>query len=78
LNAAGVLLCFSGACRQDTIYQVNGHEPGISRIRLDFESRFTTDTGDALAGVPVRGLLIKVKVMVISDYGKGALLTIRR
>lgn len=40
-------------------------------LRVDFEEPFRTDA--AALAVDVESLLAKVKVLVLSDYGKGAL-----
>ncbi len=72
LNAAGVYCAFQVHAGKRTITKLRVMSRHQQLIRLDFEEPFTTD-GDALLD-SVRGLLDKVKVMVISDYGKGALI----
>lgn len=71
LNAAGVFCDFQAHADRPTITKLRVMSRHQQLIRLDFEERFDTD-GDAILA-SVRGLLDKVKVMVLSDYGKGAL-----
>ncbi|MEL0167850.1 MAG: bifunctional D-glycero-beta-D-manno-heptose-7-phosphate kinase/D-glycero-beta-D-manno-heptose 1-phosphate adenylyltransferase HldE [Pseudomonadaceae bacterium] len=71
LNAAGVYCDFQQHESQPTITKLRVMSRHQQLIRLDFEERFETDAEALLASV--RGLLGKVKVMILSDYGKGAL-----
>lgn len=71
LNAAGVYCAFQAHPGQTTITKLRVMSRHQQLIRLDFEEPFQTD-GEALLDA-VRGLLDKVKVMILSDYGKGAL-----
>lgn len=71
LNAAGVYCDFQAHAEQPTITKLRVMSRHQQLIRLDFEERFNTD-GPALLE-SVRGLIGKVKVMILSDYGKGAL-----
>ncbi|UAW99101.1 bifunctional D-glycero-beta-D-manno-heptose-7-phosphate kinase/D-glycero-beta-D-manno-heptose 1-phosphate adenylyltransferase HldE [Halopseudomonas nanhaiensis] len=71
LNAAGVFCDFQAHTDRPTITKLRVMSRHQQLIRLDFEERFDTDADAILASV--RGLLDKVKVMVLSDYGKGAL-----
>ncbi|WP_304640391.1 bifunctional D-glycero-beta-D-manno-heptose-7-phosphate kinase/D-glycero-beta-D-manno-heptose 1-phosphate adenylyltransferase HldE [Pseudomonas sp.] len=71
LNAAGVYCDFQTHAEHPTITKLRVMSRHQQLIRLDFEERFNTD-GPALLE-SVRGLIGKVKVMILSDYGKGAL-----
>lgn len=71
LEAAGVYCAFQQRPEQPTITKLRVMSRHQQLIRLDFEEPFDTD-GDALAK-QVEGLLDRVRVMVLSDYGKGAL-----
>ncbi len=71
LNAAGVFCEFQAHSDRPTITKLRVMSRHQQLIRLDFEERFETDGESILAAV--RGMLDKVKVMVLSDYGKGAL-----
>lgn len=71
LEAAGVYCAFQRCPEQPTITKLRVMSRHQQLIRVDFEERFDTD-GDALAAQVVE-LLGQVKVMVLSDYGKGAL-----
>ncbi|SDR80510.1 D-alpha,beta-D-heptose 7-phosphate 1-kinase /D-beta-D-heptose 1-phosphate adenylyltransferase [Halopseudomonas xinjiangensis] len=71
LNAAGVFCDFQAHSDRPTITKLRVMSRHQQLIRLDFEERFDTDGESILAAV--RGMLDKVKVMVLSDYGKGAL-----
>jgi D-beta-D-heptose 7-phosphate kinase/D-beta-D-heptose 1-phosphate adenosyltransferase len=71
LNAAGVYCDFQTHADRPTITKLRVMSRHQQLIRLDFEEPFATD-GEAILSA-VRGLLGKVKVMILSDYGKGAL-----
>ncbi|HDZ57055.1 MAG TPA: bifunctional D-glycero-beta-D-manno-heptose-7-phosphate kinase/D-glycero-beta-D-manno-heptose 1-phosphate adenylyltransferase HldE [Pseudomonas xinjiangensis] len=71
LNAAGVFCDFQTHPEQPTITKLRVMSRHQQLIRLDFEEPFRTDA-QALLGA-VAGLIDKVKVMILSDYGKGAL-----
>ncbi|GGD00731.1 bifunctional D-glycero-beta-D-manno-heptose-7-phosphate kinase/D-glycero-beta-D-manno-heptose 1-phosphate adenylyltransferase HldE [Halopseudomonas salina] len=71
LNAAGVYCDFQAHADRPTITKLRVMSRHQQLIRLDFEEPFETD-GEAILEA-VRGLLDKVKVMILSDYGKGAL-----
>jgi D-beta-D-heptose 7-phosphate kinase/D-beta-D-heptose 1-phosphate adenosyltransferase len=72
LNAAGVYCDFQAHADRPTITKLRVMSRHQQLIRLDFEEAFDTD-GEAILAA-VRGLLDKVKVMILSDYGKGALI----
>lgn len=71
LNAAGVYCDFQAHADRPTITKLRVMSRHQQLIRLDFEEPFETD-GEAILAA-VRGLLDRVKVMILSDYGKGAL-----
>ena len=71
LNAAGVYCDFQAHASSPTITKLRVLSRHQQLIRVDFEEPFATDGAAVLDSV--RGLLDKVKVMVLSDYGKGAL-----
>ncbi|MFN3579920.1 MAG: bifunctional D-glycero-beta-D-manno-heptose-7-phosphate kinase/D-glycero-beta-D-manno-heptose 1-phosphate adenylyltransferase HldE [Pseudomonas sp.] len=71
LNAAGVFCDFQAHPQRPTITKLRVMSRHQQLIRLDFEEPFETDGPALLEGV--RALLPKVKVMILSDYGKGAL-----
>lgn len=71
LEAAGVYCAFQQHAGQPTITKLRVMSRHQQLIRLDFEESFDTDS-DALAEQVV-ALLDRVRVMVLSDYGKGAL-----
>lgn len=71
LNAAGVYCDFQAHPELPTITKLRVMSRHQQLIRLDFEERFNTDGAALLESV--RGLIGKVKVMILSDYGKGAL-----
>ncbi|PKM31916.1 MAG: bifunctional heptose 7-phosphate kinase/heptose 1-phosphate adenyltransferase [Gammaproteobacteria bacterium HGW-Gammaproteobacteria-11] len=71
LNAAGVYCAFQAHPEQPTITKLRVMSRHQQLIRLDFEAPFKTDGQAILAAV--RELISKVKVMILSDYGKGAL-----
>lgn len=76
LEAAGVYCAFQECPGQPTIIKLRVMSRHQQLIRVDFEERFDTD-GEALAA-QVATLLDKVNVMVLSDYGKGALVNHQR
>lgn len=71
LNAAGVFCDFQAHAARPTITKLRVMSRHQQLIRLDFEEAFDTDGAAILESV--RGLLEQVKVLVLSDYGKGAL-----
>ena len=56
---------------QPTIVKLRVMSRHQQLLRMDFEEPFNTDPAALLADV--EGLLAGVKVLVLSDYGKGAL-----
>lgn len=76
LEAAGVYCAFQQCPGQPTITKLRVMSRHQQLIRVDFEERFHTD-GEALAA-QVEQLLDRVKVMVLSDYAKGALVNHQR
>ncbi|HCP53996.1 MAG TPA: bifunctional heptose 7-phosphate kinase/heptose 1-phosphate adenyltransferase [Pseudomonas sp.] len=71
LEAIGVRTHFQRIEDQPTIVKLRVMSRHQQLLRMDFEEPFNTDT-DALAKM-VDSLLDGVKVLVLSDYGKGAL-----
>lgn len=71
LNAAGVYCDFQAHAEQPTVTKLRIMSRHQQLLRVDFEQPFATD-GDAMLQT-VQGLLDKVKVVILSDYGKGAL-----
>ncbi|MCL5042455.1 MAG: bifunctional D-glycero-beta-D-manno-heptose-7-phosphate kinase/D-glycero-beta-D-manno-heptose 1-phosphate adenylyltransferase HldE [Gammaproteobacteria bacterium] len=71
LEAAGVYCDFQALADQPTITKLRVMSRHQQLLRLDFEEPFVTD-GEAILNT-VAGLLVQVKVMILSDYGKGAL-----
>ncbi|MBB1518091.1 bifunctional D-glycero-beta-D-manno-heptose-7-phosphate kinase/D-glycero-beta-D-manno-heptose 1-phosphate adenylyltransferase HldE [Aquipseudomonas guryensis] len=71
LHAAGVQAHFQRIDEQPTIVKLRVMSRHQQLLRMDFEEPFNTDA-EALAA-EVDGLLDGVKVLVLSDYGKGAL-----
>lgn len=71
LGAAGVDARFQRIATQPTIVKLRVMSRHQQLLRMDFEEPFETDA-EALA-VEVERLLGGVKVLVLSDYGKGAL-----
>ena len=71
LNAAGVYCAFQAHPAQPTITKLRVISRHQQLLRVDFEDAFNTD-GEALL-TTVAGLLGKARVLVLSDYGKGAL-----
>jgi D-beta-D-heptose 7-phosphate kinase/D-beta-D-heptose 1-phosphate adenosyltransferase len=71
LNAAGVNVHFQRLDQQPTIVKLRVMSRHQQLLRMDFEEAFDTNA-DALAA-EVERLLPQAKVLVLSDYGKGAL-----
>src|SRR5690606_1826845 len=71
LKAAGVLARFQRIAHQPTIVKLRVMSRHQQLLRIDFEEPFSTDA-EALSA-EVDGLLDGIKVLVLSDYGKGAL-----
>jgi D-beta-D-heptose 7-phosphate kinase/D-beta-D-heptose 1-phosphate adenosyltransferase len=71
LAAAGVRAVFQRIEHQPTIVKLRVMSRHQQLLRIDFEEPFATDA-QALAA-EVEALLEGVKVLVLSDYGKGAL-----
>jgi D-beta-D-heptose 7-phosphate kinase/D-beta-D-heptose 1-phosphate adenosyltransferase len=71
LNAAGVDVHFQRLAEQPTIVKLRVMSRHQQLLRMDFEEAFGTDT-EALAA-QVERLLPQARVLVLSDYGKGAL-----
>lgn len=71
LEAAGVYCDFQAQADQPTITKLRVMSRHQQLLRMDFEEPFVTD-GEAMLNT-VAGLLDQVKVMILSDYGKGAL-----
>ncbi len=71
LHAVGVDVRFQRIASQPTIVKLRVMSRHQQLLRLDFEEPFRTDEAALLAEVST--LLDKSKVLVLSDYGKGAL-----
>lgn len=71
LQAAGVDARFQRIAAQPTIVKLRVMSRHQQLLRIDFEEPFRTDAAALLAEVET--LLAQVKVLVLSDYGKGAL-----
>ena len=71
LQAAGVDARFQRIAGQPTIIKLRVMSRHQQLLRLDFEEPFAADAQALLADV--ESLLANVKVLVLSDYGKGAL-----
>ncbi len=71
LQAAGVSVHFQRMATQPTIVKLRVMSRHQQLLRLDFEEPFATDTHALLAAV--EATLTHVKVLILSDYGKGAL-----
>ena len=71
LKGAGVKSVFQAIEGQPTIVKLRVMSRHQQLLRMDFEEPFATDTQALLADV--EKLLEGVKVLVLSDYGKGAL-----
>ncbi|QCI14901.1 bifunctional D-glycero-beta-D-manno-heptose-7-phosphate kinase/D-glycero-beta-D-manno-heptose 1-phosphate adenylyltransferase HldE [Pseudomonas putida] len=71
LQAAGVRSLFQRIAHQPTIVKLRVMSRHQQLLRIDFEEPFATDA--VSLGTQVDSLLEGVKVLVLSDYGKGAL-----
>ncbi|WP_137818621.1 MULTISPECIES: bifunctional D-glycero-beta-D-manno-heptose-7-phosphate kinase/D-glycero-beta-D-manno-heptose 1-phosphate adenylyltransferase HldE [unclassified Pseudomonas] len=71
LTAAGVDAHFQRIATQPTIVKLRVMSRHQQLLRMDFEEPFATDAAALTASV--ESLLAGVKVLVLSDYGKGAL-----
>lgn len=71
LNAAGVDVHFQRLAEQPTIVKLRVMSRHQQLLRMDFEEAFETNA-EALAA-EVERLLPQARVLVLSDYGKGAL-----
>ncbi|MFZ3205730.1 MAG: bifunctional D-glycero-beta-D-manno-heptose-7-phosphate kinase/D-glycero-beta-D-manno-heptose 1-phosphate adenylyltransferase HldE [Pseudomonas sp.] len=71
LQAVGVKTHFQRIVGQPTIVKLRVMSRHQQLLRMDFEQPFNTDA--AALAVEVEALLAGVKVLVLSDYGKGAL-----
>jgi len=71
LQAAGVRSLFQRIAHQPTIVKLRVMSRHQQLLRIDFEQPFATDA--VSLGSQVDSLLEGVKVLVLSDYGKGAL-----
>ncbi|MCY1421335.1 Bifunctional protein HldE [compost metagenome] len=71
LNAVGVQTRFQRIAGQPTIVKLRVMSRHQQLLRVDFEEPFTTDAVALTADV--EALLDQVRVLVLSDYGKGAL-----
>ena len=72
LHSVGVQTHFQRIAGQPTIVKLRAMSRQQQLLRMDFEERFNTDAEALLAQVDA--VLDSVKVMVLSDYGKGTLL----
>jgi D-beta-D-heptose 7-phosphate kinase/D-beta-D-heptose 1-phosphate adenosyltransferase len=71
LAAAGVVARFQRIASQPTIVKLRVMSRHQQLLRIDFEEPFTTDA--VALSAEVESLLDGIKVLVLSDYGKGAL-----
>ncbi|RMM94214.1 bifunctional D-glycero-beta-D-manno-heptose-7-phosphate kinase/D-glycero-beta-D-manno-heptose 1-phosphate adenylyltransferase HldE [Pseudomonas savastanoi] len=71
LKAAGVLARFQRIANQPTIVKLRVISRHQQLLRIDFEEAFNTDP--LALSAEVYSLLDGIKVLVLSDYGKGAL-----
>lgn len=71
LNAVGVATRFQRIAGQPTIVKLRVMSRHQQLLRVDFEEPFRTDA--AALAADVEALLEHVRVLVLSDYGKGAL-----
>ena len=71
LAAVGVKTAFQRIANQPTIVKLRVMSRHQQLLRMDFEEPFNTDA--AALAVEVEALLAGVKVLILSDYGKGAL-----
>ena len=72
LHSVGVQTHFQRIQGQPTIVKLRAMSRQQQLLRMDFEDSFNTDTAALLAEVEL--VLDSVKVMILSDYGKGTLL----
>ena len=72
LHSVGVQTHFQRIVGQPTIVKLRAMSRQQQLLRMDFEDNFNTDAAALLA--QVESVLDSVKVMVLSDYGKGSLL----
>ena len=72
LHSVGVQTHFQRIAGQPTIVKLRAMSRQQQLLRMDFEERFNTDAEALLAQVDA--VLDIVKVIVLSDYGKGTLL----
>ncbi|QEY59853.1 bifunctional D-glycero-beta-D-manno-heptose-7-phosphate kinase/D-glycero-beta-D-manno-heptose 1-phosphate adenylyltransferase HldE [Pseudomonas sp. C27(2019)] len=72
LHSVGVQTHFQRIVGQPTIVKLRAMSRQQQLLRMDFEDSFNTDADALLA--EVESVLDSVKVMVLSDYGKGSLL----
>ena len=72
LHSVGVQTHFQRIVSQPTIVKLRAMSRQQQLLRMDFEERFNTDTDALLA--EVNSVLDSVKVVILSDYGKGTLL----
>ena len=71
LNSAGITTCFQRIKDQPTTIKLRVMSRHQQLIRVDFEETFNTNTELLLNDV--KNLLSSVKVLLLSDYGKGTL-----
>jgi len=71
-GSAGILTDFQVSADKPTITKLRVMSRHQQLLRLDFEEQFTVADTDQIAD-KVTALLANVSVLVISDYGKGAL-----
>lgn len=71
LNSAGITTCFQRIKNQPTTIKLRVMSRHQQLIRVDFEETFNTNTELLLSDV--KNLLPSVKVIILSDYGKGTL-----
>lgn len=71
LHSVGVQTDFQQLAGQPTIVKLRAMSRQQQLLRMDFEERFDVDAAALLQQVKER--LDKVKVLVLSDYGKGSL-----
>ncbi|NLY13069.1 MAG: bifunctional D-glycero-beta-D-manno-heptose-7-phosphate kinase/D-glycero-beta-D-manno-heptose 1-phosphate adenylyltransferase HldE [Gammaproteobacteria bacterium] len=71
LHSVGVQTHFQRIVGQPTIVKLRAMSRQQQLLRMDFEDSFNTDTEALLA--EVERVLDSVKVMILSDYGKGTL-----
>ena len=71
LHSVGVRTAFQQRADQPTIVKLRAMSRQQQLLRMDFEQSFATDTQALLE--TVRGLLDRVRVLILSDYGKGSL-----